>query len=307
MDANEQGNNGNHAADPFDEDSLSSCLLEICDIFGESVLFPHVGQQYQVEVPPVETKSVLFQLRPISYDDAKMPVIDEFGIGLPIPVNWVQYADDNIKIKYENEKFSNMGIVHGTEGSAHLHNNGSNQVDYKFNTHDSLQNQKFTGKHLERFACKVEFLNSTHQDIHVACSANHVMGDDDQDDYYLSLPQNRKAVDFYPLPDLPTQRWSNTEKQSFLLGLYIFGKNLVQVKKFMETRKMGDVLSFYYGKFYRSDGYHRWSECRKIRNRRCIHGQRIFTGWRQQEILSRISNNACKELQETLLEVCTFP
>lgn len=302
MDASEQGNNGNHAADLFDDDSLSSCLAEICDIYEESVLFPRVGEQYQVEIPPVETKSVLHQLRQISYDDAKMPAIDEFGIGLAIPVNWVQYAVDNVKIKCEKEEFSNVGIVPCMEGSAHLHNNNRNQVDYKFSTRGSgLENRELAGK-LQRFACKVEFLNSSPQDVLVSCSANHVMGNNDQNDFCSSLLQSRKDGDFYPLPGLPTLFWNDAEKQSFLLGLYIFGKNLLQVKRFMETKRMGDVLSFYYGKFYRSDAYHRWSECRKIRSRRSIHGQRIFTGWRQQELLSRILSSACKELQDTLLE-----
>ncbi|KAL0928640.1 hypothetical protein M5K25_000547 [Dendrobium thyrsiflorum] len=299
MDTSEQGSNGNHSAEPFDDDSLSSCLPEICDIYDESFPFPRVGEQYQIEIPPAETKSVLFQ---ISYDDAKMPAIDKFGIGLAIPVNWVQCAVDNMKIKYEKEESSNAGIV-GMNGSAQLLKTSSTQVDFKFNTRGSaLENPELSGKLLQRFACNVEFLNLLHQDIHVAPPANHVVGDNGQKDYCLSLLQNRNLGDFYPLPGLPTLSWSDAEKQSFLLGLYIFGKNLVQVKKFMETKMMGDVLSFYYGNFYRSDEYHRWSECRKIRSRRSIHGQRIFRGWRQQELLSRILNSTCKEHQDTLLE-----
>ncbi|XP_020585342.1 uncharacterized protein LOC110028000 [Phalaenopsis equestris] len=294
MESGEQENNGNHGADPFDEDSLSSCLPEIYDIFEEPVLFPHVGEQYQVEIPPVgETKS---------YDDDEMPAINKFGIGLPIPVTWVQYVVDDTKIKCEKEEVSALNIVPGMEGSAHLHNDSKFQVDYKFNTRGSaLENPKLAGQ-LHRFACKAEFLNTSQQDALVAYSANHVMGDNDQNDYCISLLQRREDGNFYPLPGLPTHSWSDAEEQSFLLSLYIFGKNLIQVKKFMETKRMIDVLSFYYGKFYRSDAYHRWSECRKIKSRRSIHGQRIFTGWRQQELLSRIVNSSHKELQDTLLE-----
>ncbi|XP_016205168.1 uncharacterized protein LOC107645613 [Arachis ipaensis] len=108
----------------------------------------------------------------------------------------------------------------------------------------------------------------------------------------------------YLLPGLlAAQSWTNTEYDSFLLGLYIFGKNLSLVKRFVGTKNMGDILSFYYGKFYRSKGYRRWSECRKLRNRRCIYGQKIFTGWRQQELLSRMFSHVAGECQTLLIEI----
>ncbi|KAK8928875.1 hypothetical protein KSP39_PZI017335 [Platanthera zijinensis] len=274
MDDSEQGSNRIHAAEPFDEDLISSYLLEISDIYEESDLRPRVGEQYQVEIPPMETKSKLFQFIPISDDEAKMSSCDRFGIGLAIPVNWIQYGD-NIKIKCEKEEHTNGGNGHVMDGFTHLYKSKSTQV---------------------------EFIDSSDQDNHVAYSANHNIGDNVQKNYASSLLQRREAGAFYPLPGSPTFSLSEAEKQSFLLGLYIFGKNLVQVKKFMETKMMGDVLSFYYGNFYRSDAYRKWSECRKIRSRRSIHGQRIFTGWRQHELLSRILNSTPKELQDTLLE-----
>ncbi|KAK1292332.1 hypothetical protein QJS10_CPB17g01380 [Acorus calamus] len=96
--------------------------------------------------------------------------------------------------------------------------------------------------------------------------------------------------------------WSSGQKESFLLGLYIFGKNLSQVMRFVESKGMGDVLSFYYGKFYRSEEHCRWSKCRKMWSRKSIHRQRIFTGWRQQELLSRLMSQVSKESQNSLLE-----
>lgn len=105
-----------------------------------------------------------------------------------------------------------------------------------------------------------------------------------------------------PMHTYGTQRLKdNLQHKS--LGLYIFGKNLVAVKKFVNSKEMGDILAFYYGKFYRSDGYRRWSECRKLRSRRSIHGQKIFTGWRQQELLSRLLSHVSQECQSVLLEV----
>lgn len=66
---------------------------------------------------------------------------------------------------------------------------------------------------------------------------------------------------------------------------------------------MGEILSFYYGKFYRSESHHRWSECRKIRRKKCITGEKIFTGWRQRELLSRLVPHVAEEFQKTLSEV----
>ncbi|PNX82961.1 hypothetical protein L195_g038998 [Trifolium pratense] len=78
--------------------------------------------------------------------------------------------------------------------------------------------------------------------------------------------------------------WSDADTKSFLLGLFIFRKNFVQIKRFLDNKGMGEILSFYYGKFYKSDGYRRWSECRKINGRNCIIGQRLFTGPRQHNL-----------------------
>ncbi|XP_024997057.1 uncharacterized protein LOC112529865 [Cynara cardunculus var. scolymus] len=97
--------------------------------------------------------------------------------------------------------------------------------------------------------------------------------------------------------------WTEIERGSFLLGLYIFEKDFVRVKRLIESKNMGDILSYYYGNFYRSDEYRRWSESRKSRGRRCILGQRIFSGLRQQELLCRLRLHASQEGQNSLLEV----
>ncbi|WOL11831.1 hypothetical protein Cni_G20595 [Canna indica] len=106
---------------------------------------------------------------------------------------------------------------------------------------------------------------------------------------------------YSPLPDSPFSSWSDDDKQSFLLGLYVFEKDLVQVKEFIECKKMGDILSYYYGKFYRSDAYLRWSELRKAKKRRIL-GHRIFTGRRQKELLSRVLPKVPKDAHDTILK-----
>ncbi|KAL4395379.1 hypothetical protein HN51_023323 [Arachis hypogaea] len=102
---------------------------------------------------------------------------------------------------------------------------------------------------------------------------------------------------------LSAPSWTEVERNSFLLGLYAFGKNLNTVKRFVGSKSMGEILSFYYGKFHRSEGYCRWSKCRKWRSNRRIYGQKIFIGWRQQELLSRLSSQVSKECQITVVEL----
>ncbi|CAI9118777.1 OLC1v1020387C1 [Oldenlandia corymbosa var. corymbosa] len=109
--------------------------------------------------------------------------------------------------------------------------------------------------------------------------------------------------DYSFVPLSATGCWTDMETSSFLLGLYIFEKNFVQLKKFVETKSLGEIMSFYYGKFYRSHEYYRWSDSRKMKTRRCVFGQKIFSGLRQQEFLSRIFRSVSDDCKNALLEV----
>ncbi|PNY16761.1 hypothetical protein L195_g013486, partial [Trifolium pratense] len=104
-------------------------------------------------------------------------------------------------------------------------------------------------------------------------------------------------------PGILSSSWSDADTKSFLLGLFIFGKNFVQIKRFLDNKEMGEILSFYYGKFYKTDGYRRWSECRKKKGRKCMIGHKLFTGPRQHELLSRLIPHVSEESQDTLLQV----
>ncbi|EXB37167.1 hypothetical protein L484_013531 [Morus notabilis] len=119
-----------------------------------------------------------------------------------------------------------------------------------------------------------------------------------------NLNKLKGSKNYYPVPGLSTNPWSGSDVDSFLLGLYIFGKNFFQIKRFMGSKDMGEILSFYYGKFYRSDAYRRWSDSRKIKRKKCVTGRKIFTGWRQQELFSRLSSHISEESQTSLLEGC---
>ncbi|XP_058742543.1 uncharacterized protein LOC131615045 [Vicia villosa] len=97
--------------------------------------------------------------------------------------------------------------------------------------------------------------------------------------------------------------WSDADAESLVLGLLIFGKNFTQIKKFLENKGMGEILSFYYGKFYKSDGYRRWSECRKLKGRKCVIAKKLSTKMRQNDLLSRLNPHVSKKSQETLSKV----
>ncbi|CAA7044208.1 unnamed protein product [Microthlaspi erraticum] len=127
----------------------------------------------------------------------------------------------------------------------------------------------------------------------------------------LALPCQRNAKfkfewldkSLYPFPGALGESWQDAEQERFLLGLYCLGKNLVSVQRFVGSKKMGDVLSYYYGSFYRTSGYRRWVDGRKSRSRRSVQGHKLLTGWRQQELLSRISSLVSEECKTLLLKV----
>jgi hypothetical protein len=112
------------------------------------------------------------------------------------------------------------------------------------------------------------------------------------------IMQQRETKPLNPLPCSPMTPWSDLEAELFLLGLYIFGNNLNLVSRFLGTKTIGDVLSYYYGKFYKG-----WAECRKAKTKRCIVGERIFQGSRQSELISRLKSKIPKEAHDSLIEV----
>lgn len=115
------------------------------------------------------------------------------------------------------------------------------------------------------------------------------------------LDQVKKGL--FPVPGSARKAWTEIEEESFLLGLYLFGKNLVLVKRFVGSKTMGDILCFYYGEFYNSDGYRRWSECWESKDRNVIYGRKIFTESRHNKLLSRLFSHVSKDKEDVLIEV----
>ncbi|XP_047962007.1 uncharacterized protein LOC125206827 [Salvia hispanica] len=81
------------------------------------------------------------------------------------------------------------------------------------------------------------------------------------------------------VPGSLSESWSDAEKASFILALYIFEKNFVEVRRFVGSKG------------------------RKTKSKKCVYGQRIFSGLRQQELLSRLFSRVSEECKSSLLEV----
>ncbi|KAH6769720.1 hypothetical protein C2S52_014523 [Perilla frutescens var. hirtella] len=104
------------------------------------------------------------------------------------------------------------------------------------------------------------------------------------------------------VPGTCDEQWTTTEKDCLLLGLYIFAKDFVEVRKFVGTKEMGALQSFYYGTFYSSPEHRRWSDIRRMKSRKDMFGRGIFSGVRLQKLLSRVLPRV-GECRSALLEV----
>nr|XP_017225385.1 PREDICTED: uncharacterized protein LOC108201607 [Daucus carota subsp. sativus] len=105
------------------------------------------------------------------------------------------------------------------------------------------------------------------------------------------------------VPGVCRDLWNDTEEASFLLGLYLFKKKFVELKEFVGSKKMGELLFFYYTAFYKSSGFNTWSTCGEGRKGKRAYGTWLFKGFRHQELLSRLSPQVSEERQKLLREV----
>ncbi|KAK9735441.1 hypothetical protein RND81_04G205800 [Saponaria officinalis] len=218
------------------DSSMSPCSSDNNDIFGDPLIHPRVGDEYQVEIPSMLSKSEFLPL--MKNSAGSVDIVDSshsFGCGLPIPVTSLRNQANLIKtVKLENPNLVTI----------------ENSLRMKVKTPD----------------------------------------------------QTTVGNGYCLVPDQPTEPWSDFEADCFLLGLYLLGKNLLQVARFVETKGMGQILAYYYGQFYASAGYRRWSESRKLKNKKCVVGHRFFSGYRQLELFSRLFPRLSEESKIKLSE-----
>lgn len=241
---------------------------------------PRIGYEYQAEIPSIITEAEHLNLLTNPTYSEIFDVSHPFLMGLPIPVMWIHGVSD---IKDE-------GLVSTKIPDDAANANESIDASSGEKNYIKLKNKSFELE-FEPFRFGI----------------NH--GEESRPEKFEPILTSEmnfhhfQSKRGYPVPGFSSGSWSDAEVDIFLLGLYIYGKNFFQIKRFMETKDMGKILSLYYGKFYGSDAYRRWSDSRKIKRKKCVTGRKIFTGWRQQEFLSRLFTHVSEEVQNTLLEV----
>ncbi|KAG6646616.1 hypothetical protein CIPAW_07G019700 [Carya illinoinensis] len=272
---------GNCIEETSDKQLFPPSSPDRSDIFGDPQVNTRVGDDYQAEIPSLlmEYKHLQPLLNPAD-SGVMVDVSQSFQIGLPIPIMWLQEVNNN-----EDETWEFI----------------SNH-DEEVNPNRPVRSRNRKKIHI-KLKKKGSAINTDHLNVGLdnekeSASANieNVISGK------TSTVGIQKSKRCYPVPGLKCDPWSDADVNIFLLGLYIFGKNFVTIKRFLENKEMGEILSFYYGKFYSSDHYRRWYDSRKVRSRKCVTGRKIFTGWRLQMLLSRLLPHVPEESQNTLLE-----
>ncbi|CAA0295904.1 Homeobox-like domain superfamily [Arabidopsis suecica] len=218
----------------------NSSMEESCDeefVCGDPKVDIRVGDEYQVEIPPMmsESQRAELLLNPLEFDSSC-----SFAVGLPVEVMWIEtkcrdgdgLGSDNIdmneSLKSLKRKRSRRGGSDGNSGS-------------------------------------------------------------------------KRRMNLEAVPEKSSSSWEDLEVDGFVLGLYTFGKNFAQVQKLLESKATGEILLFYYGKFYGSAKYKTWSNYLKKRSTRCIQGKKLYSDWRLQLLLSRLIRSITDESKEQKL------
>nr|KYP48180.1 hypothetical protein KK1_030132 [Cajanus cajan] len=237
---------------------------DISDIVGAPQLNPRVGEEYQVEVPSMIKESERLRHFMNPADSEFMHHNSlSFAIGLPISVTWMHN---------EVEDSGHAGYLADIDGTV------------------------YAIEHEKKASLEKNNLSDNEDELKLIVFWSVMTGD-------KKSGQVGKSKNYVLVPGTLNNSWSEADAKSFLLGLFIFGKNFIKIKKFLENKGMGEIMSFYYGKFYKSDEYRRWSDCRKIKGRKCIVGQKLLTGQRQHELLARLIPHVSEESRDTLLQV----
>uniref|UniRef100_A0ACD5WY06 Uncharacterized protein n=1 Tax=Avena sativa TaxID=4498 RepID=A0ACD5WY06_AVESA len=285
MDSHKLEDNGYHQ--PSLECSLASGV-----IYDDTPICPRIGSEYQAEIPKLSTEDERRWLMTSShesmvhgYDYPDMFEPDIPIVWAPSEVHKKEELQRNDSSETEARASSWREVIQVTSVCP-IRNNTSN--------HDSTYQDPRSVVPVQ-----IEFGSyQAHDENLDPCSTKEGLNFTNK-----PLTQQGEIEQFTPRSGLSSSLWSGAEAECFLLGLYIFGKNLNLLSRFVGNKTVGNVLSYYYGKFYKRDAYKRWSDCRKARTRRCVLGEHVFTGWRQQEIISRLKSIIFKEAHDSLVEI----
>ncbi|KAG8063382.1 hypothetical protein GUJ93_ZPchr0003g18617 [Zizania palustris] len=267
----EPEDSGGHRSDDVDDDP-SPCIL--------------IGKAHQAEIPNLATEDERRQYMSNSLDSCM-----ELGYDRPIPIMWAPGSGFNKK-----EEELQMHHSSETEARASSRDGESQMISTRPTTINTSELcSTYQDPHPE---LPVDLIESNSHQAHgnklALCSTRGLNFTD------KAVTEQGEIEQLTPVPNSSTSFWSDQDAGLFLLGLYIFGKKLCLLSKFVGNKTVGDVLSYYYGKFYKTGAYIRWSNCRKASIRRCILGEHIFVGWRRQELISRLKSKIVEEAHDLL-------
>ncbi|XP_047055546.1 uncharacterized protein LOC124661710 [Lolium rigidum] len=287
MEPLELEDNGDHQ--PSLESSLDSGV-----IYDDTPICPRIGSEYQAEISKLSTEGEHRRFIMTSSHESMVLDYDHPGmIGPDISIMWASSEVHNEEI---------LRRQHSSESEARA---SSQDEDTKLTSISPIQKDTSDHDSTDQDSHSVVPVDQMESGSNLAHGENFDSSSTQEGLNFTNKPltQQGEIKQFTPLPGLSSSLWSGIEAECFLLGLYIFGKNLSLMSRFVGNKTVGNVLLYYYGKFYGGDAYKRWSDCRKARTRRCILGERIFTGSRQQEIISRLKSVILKESHDSLLEI----
>ncbi|WCJ43124.1 hypothetical protein M5689_023886 [Euphorbia peplus] len=276
MDPDHPNSDDNSSEEPSFEQLILPSSPEISGISGDPQIYPRVGDEYQAKIPPMISETENFQLSLNPCDSEGIFDGYHLFMSLPMPVNWIH----NKSKKKEDE-----GCRRKNSGNSRNANKSTKSRTSRKN--DTLKKKK------------------KKKDLQQNAEVEDVVMDGGDESKPIGTKAEMKDKHKYLVPGSLYHAWSDADRDSFILGLYIFRKNFVQIKRFLGKKEMGDLLSFYYGEFYRSDAYCRWSGCRKTGRKKCVSGRKLFTGWRREELLSRLHPRVPEHSQNALLEAST--
>ncbi|MCI18335.1 hypothetical protein A2U01_0039489, partial [Trifolium medium] len=83
------------------------------DVFGDSEISPREGEEYQVELPPLISKSeyCLFQRN----TDEEESTLHNFQVGLPIPIIWIKDGAEKNNDDPLNDEWKSIEVINKIE------------------------------------------------------------------------------------------------------------------------------------------------------------------------------------------------
>ncbi|GLT28920.1 hypothetical protein SLA2020_038220 [Shorea laevis] len=264
------------------EQLISPGSPDINNVVGNPQISTRVGEEYQVEIPDMITEVEYFRLTNSADSEGNVDVSHSFLVGLPVPITWIHEKVMDERFGCQS-KLNDAATVNGFLKSRKRKKGHSPKKSKDLYLGDE---QSGYGLDDEKQSNSVKLGPgiTSNAELLLSCKGKN------------SRPVPGSSADYW------SNSWSDTEVDVLLLGLYIFGKDFDMIKRLLENKDMGEILSFYYRKFYKSDAYLSWFGRRKRKNKK-FFGKKIFTGWILEELSSRLLMHIPEELKNASQEV----